>query len=107
MKQLIKLVFTVVIALTSMQAISGKLIMIEDAFELEPSVYFLGKNLTGAIHGKVCETCPLVKLTITPQTRAYNGEKEVSLASKVGSTKKPRFTYYNIKSRKVTRLVWY
>lgn len=107
MKDVIKLILGMSIALISTQAVSGKLIMIEDAFELEPAVYFLGKNLNGAVHGQVCNTCPLVKVVITPETRAFNGKKEVSLLSKVGSTKKPRFTFYNIKTKKVTRLVWY
>ncbi len=108
MKHVIKLVFGMLLVLLSINSMANeRLVMIEGSFELEPSVYFLGGNLTGAVHGKECKTCPLVKLTITPETKAFNGRKEVSLSSKVGSSTKPTFTYYNLKSKKVTRLVWW
>lgn len=81
-------------------------VAVEEAIELKPSVYYLGKSLNGKIYAKRCDNCEVLKLTITPKTRAFVANKEVILSSRVSSTVKPELTLYDPKTNKVTRLFW-
>ena len=111
MNNFFKLITGMTLILLSNTALSWQApVLVEGAIEVEPSslsVYFLGKSLNGSIHGKVCEDCELEKLSITPKTKAFKGQKEVMLSSMVDESKKPDLVLFDLKTKKVTRLVWY
>lgn len=77
------------------------------SYEIEPVFYYLGKSLNGSVHlpGQ-CEHCSILKLKITPKTKAIVNHKEVSLASVVGK-KQPTFVAYHKKTKQVRRMYWY
>lgn len=76
-------------------------------YEGEPVRLFIGKDLKGFAHLKECEKCEIIKLVITPDTKALMDNKYVSLESQKGTTQKPKMVFYNVKTSKVTRLYWY
>jgi len=107
MKPLMKIIFGLTLASIALTASAGKIpVETQGAFEIEPTVYFLGKSLSGVVQGQQCEQCPIEKLTITPATKAFVNQKEVSLSSKAGATEKPSLVIYDLKTKKVIRLVW-
>jgi len=107
MKYVFKKIITLILVLSSTTAMAGRIpVETQGAFELPATLYFLGKSLSGSLHGQKCEECPIEKLKITPQTRAFVGKKEVGLASRVGITRKPDLVIYELKSKKVLKLVW-
>ena len=83
-----------------------KLEMIEDAIEGKPSVLFIARDLTGHLKARKCEDCQEIKITITPKTKAYIGQQAVSLKSMAAKTAKPELIFYDIKTKKATRLYW-
>jgi len=82
---------------------------IEEGIEGTPTLVFIGKSLTGKLHVKACddENCPLLKLNITPQTKAFYDRKPVSLSSRIESPVKPELTIYDVNTNNVIRLYWY
>lgn len=80
--------------------------MIEDAIEGEPKVFFLGKDGNGVIRASKCDECSEIKLTVTPESQAFVGEKEVPLKTIANSSRKPELILFTIKDNKVTRMYW-
>jgi len=78
----------------------------EEAIEGEPETFFLGKDLHGAIRGKICDNCPDIKLVITPKAEAYVGGKRVDLKVVEKSTQKPNLIFFDVKNNRVTRMYW-
>jgi hypothetical protein len=78
----------------------------EEAIEGEPDTFFLGQELNGAIRNKICDTCPEVKLVITPKAEAYVDRQPTDLKAMADSSKKPYLIFYDVKNNQVTRMYW-
>lgn len=78
----------------------------EEAIEGEPNTFFLGQDLNGAIRNKTCDTCPEVRLVITPEAEAYVDRQRVDLKAMADSSKKPYLIFYDVKNNRVTRMYW-
>jgi len=109
MKFFMKCFLGLALSIFSVTAFSAttNIIQIEEAIEGEPEVFFLGKSLNGSVQARLCEECPIEKYTITPKTKAFVDDKEVLLSSRAGSSKKPVLMLFDVKTKKVTRLVWF
>lgn len=55
------------------------LIETHDAIETASLRMSLGKDMHGFIEGKKCDNCKPLKVTVTPDTKAYQDGKEVPL----------------------------
>jgi len=78
----------------------------EEAIEGEPETFFLGKDMHGAIRGKICDNCPQIKLVITPKAEAYVDGKRVDLKTRAASSQKPNLIFFDVKNNRVTRMYW-
>ena len=101
----IKFILATVFMLVMSQSVAVEQVH-EEAIEGAPDVFFLGKNMNGSIHGKICGNCPVVKLTITPKSKAFLDNKRVDLQSMSKSASKPYLTFFDIKTKNVTRMYW-
>lgn len=101
-----KLFLLLVVASFAVQALP-KIQLIEDAIEGEPRVIFIARDLTGHLKASKCEEgCPEIKITITPETKAYVARKPVSLKSMAKKSSKPNLIFFDIKTKVATRLYW-
>ncbi len=60
----------------------------------------------GIVYGKICDQCKKLKLNITPQTLAYEGETQVALSKAKSRLGKYATVIFNEKTLDVIRIVW-
>jgi len=83
---------------------SKPVVMIEEAIESESLTIKMSKDFTGVIRGKVCQSCELIVVRITPQTKLFIKGKQADLSEASGRSGKPGTAIFDIKSRNVTRI---
>lgn len=98
-------VFLYMCLMTGSAFASNGIIFLEEAIE-RPTFFFLGKNLTGVVKGSICGGCEEIKIAITSETLAFMDKKPVSLKSMSRTTAKPSVIFFDIKTKKATRLLW-
>lgn len=91
----------------ALPAVSAKLEMIEEAIESEALSIKMSQDLTGVIRGKVCQTCETILVRITPETRLYINRAQVDLSEALTRSGNPGTAFFNIKTRKVTKIHLY
>lgn len=64
------------------------------------------KTGTGVVYGRVCDHCDELKLTITPQTRAYRGYTQVALAEAKSRLGREATVIFNKQTKDVIRIQW-
>ena len=64
------------------------------------------KTATGVVYGKMCDQCERLKLTITPQTRAYAGKTQVGIAQAKSRLGREATVIYNKHTNEVIRIRW-
>ena len=69
--------------------------------------FYLGKNLEGHVKTKACETCTERMFIITPDVKATLNGKPVPLSRFVLSKHVPSVLHFDIKTKKLSRIVWY
>jgi len=83
-------------------------VMVENynAIEAESLRISLDKNLKGFVEGKVCDSCEEIKVTITPQTKAYENRKEVPLKKAEARIGRYATVIYEVKTKQVVSIRW-
>jgi hypothetical protein len=83
------------------------IIMIEDAIETESLRISLNERTrTGIVIGKLCDQCEEIHVQITPETRAYENDKEVPLAKAKDRLGRYALVFIEKDKNKVTRIKW-
>ena len=60
----------------------------------------------GFVQGKVCDFCEEIQVTITPDTRAFEDNKEVPLSRAAGRIGRFATVIYELETKKVTEIRW-
>ena len=60
----------------------------------------------GFVEGRVCDFCEQIKVTITPDTRAFEDNKEVPLSRAAGRIGRFATVIYELETKKVTEIRW-
>jgi len=98
----------------NMSANAGQLTMVHhsamienyNAIEAESLRISLGNDLNGFIEGKVCDSCEEIKVTITPQTKAYENRVEVPLKKAEARIGRYATVIYEVKTKQVVSIRW-
>ena len=84
-----------------------RIIMTEDAMEASSLHISLNERAgTGSITGKVCDTCEEITVKITPETRAFQGGKEVPLKMAQDRLGRSALVFFDTEKKQVTRIKW-
>jgi len=95
-----------VLVLTTMNAQAFDL-GVEEALEsVALKISLDEETATGVIYGKVCDQCEELKLTITPQTRAYAGKTPVGIAQVKSRLGREATVVFNKHTKEVIRIRW-
>ncbi len=83
-------------------------VMIENynAIESESLRISLNDGLSGFIEGKVCDSCKEIRVTITPQTKAYENRAEVPLKRAESRIGRYATVIYEVKTKWVSEIRW-
>ena len=97
------------ILLAGSNAAMAEQTQIEYAYEDPIVAFHLARDLTGYIKIRIggCDSCKVKMFKITPDVKAELDGKEVPLSNYISSAKKPTSAHFSIKTKKMTRLVWY
>ena len=107
-KNILYVVAVFVLTFTFHSANAGKgLIMLEEAIESTALRIKMSKDLTGVVTGRVCQTCEVQVLKITPATKLFIGGKPVALKFAAQQSGKPGVAFFDVKTRLVTRIKSY
>lgn len=60
----------------------------------------------GFVQGKVCDFCEEIQVTITPDTRAFEDNREVPLSRAAGRIGRYATVIYELETNKVTEIRW-
>ena len=60
----------------------------------------------GFVEGRVCDLCEQITVTITPDTRAFEDDKEVPLSAAAGRLGRYATVIYELETKKVTEIRW-
>ncbi|MFW2371882.1 MAG: hypothetical protein ACN4GM_02080 [Gammaproteobacteria bacterium] len=82
------------------------LILLEEAFEAEKLQIRMTNDLKGTIVGRICDQCKNMTVTITPQTKAFERNKPVSLIEAKKRYGKRALVIFDIKTKKVNEIRW-
>jgi hypothetical protein len=93
--------------LTLYSGLARSLEMIEEALESESLVIKLSNDLTGIARGKKCDRCEIEVVSITPDTKLLVNGVPTNLIEAQKKSGKPGTIFYDIKTRKVTRIEVY
>jgi len=66
----------------------------------------IDKRLHGFVEGKVCDACKKIRVTITPQTKAYDNNIEVPLKRAEDRLGRYATVIYEVKTKKVISIRW-
>jgi hypothetical protein len=82
------------------------LIETHNAIESSSLRISLDSRLHGFVEGKVCDSCKTIKVTITPETKAYSNGVEVPLQQ--ATTRLGRFAtvIYELNTKNVSAIRW-
>jgi len=87
---------------------AGKgLIVVEQAMESMSLKIKISKDLTGIVTGKVCQSCELQVIKITPSTQLYVAGKKVSLKLAGDQNGKEGVVFFNPDTKTATRITSY
>jgi len=64
------------------------------------------ETATGFVYGKICDECEQLKLTITPQSRAYAGKTQVGIAQAKSRLGREATVIFNKQTNEVIRIRW-
>ena len=87
--------------------LAGPIVILEEAIESESLSIKMSKDLTGVIRGKICDSCEVILVSITPDTKLFVKGKQVNLSKASTRSGKPGTATFNIKSKKVTKIYSY
>ncbi len=80
---------------------------VEEAIEAEALKITLDeKTATGFVYGKMCDQCEQLKLTITPESRAYAGTTQVGIAQAKSRLGREATVIFNKHTNEVIRIRW-
>ena len=77
-----------------------------DAIESKKLRISLDKNNHGFVEGRSCKTCDTIKLTITPETKAFIGKKEVPLSRASDRLGRYATVIYELGSKNISQIRW-
>ncbi len=83
-------------------------VMIENynAIESESLRISLNDGLNGFIEGRVCDSCEEIRVTITPETKAYKNRVEVPLKRAEARIGRYATVIYEVKTKWVSEIRW-
>ncbi len=83
-------------------------VMVENynALESESLRISLNDGLNGFVEGKVCDSCEEIRVTITPQTKAYENRSEVPLKRAESRIGRYATVIYDVKTKQVSEIRW-
>ncbi len=77
-----------------------------NAMEAESLRISLNEKLSGFVEGKVCDACEVIRVTITPATKAFANNVEVPLKTAKSRLGRYATVLYEVKSKNVTEIRW-
>jgi len=87
---------------------AGKgLIAIEQAMETSSLKIKVSKDLTGVVTGKICQSCELQVIKVTPSTQLYVSGQKVSLKFASDQNGKAGVIFFNPETKTATRIKSY
>lgn len=101
----IQIACLMVLLLVSSNAIAMR--YIEDAYEVLNLQINMETPDTGSVEVSKCETCPLLELEITPETKFYKADTEISLAVATKYNGLEGVVLQDTTTKKVTRIIIY
>lgn len=108
MKKIILNVLVLFCAVVSANiSVAGKLVELDSAIESNALRIKVSKDLTGIVSGQTCPSCEIEIVTVTPETQLYVNGVATSLSKASLRSGKPGTAIFNIKSRKVTKILSY
>jgi hypothetical protein len=119
MKNIIRIIFTVMFVLVSIETFAARdlplvdddapmrgLIETHNAIESSALRISLGADLNGFVEGKVCDLCETIRVTITPATRAYANQIEVPLKEAKSRVGRFATVIYELDTKNVSEIRW-
>lgn len=85
---------------------SGRAYDVFDAIESPSLRISLNDSLNGFVEGKACDFCKVIRLRVTPETKAYENNIEVPLKNAESRLGRYAAVFYLIKTKKVTEIRW-
>ncbi|PCJ85405.1 MAG: hypothetical protein COA54_11145 [Thiotrichaceae bacterium] len=77
-----------------------------NAFESEALRISFNDNFNGFAEGKVCDLCEEIKVTITPQTKAYENNIEVPLKNAKSRIGRFATVMFEVESKRAVAIRW-
>jgi hypothetical protein len=118
MKNIMQIFFTVMFLLVSVEAVAARdlpvvddapmrgIIETHDAIESSALRISLNADLSGFVEGKVCDLCETIRVTITPQTKAYANNVEVPLVQAKTRLGRYATVIYERDTKNVSEIRW-
>ena len=119
MKNIIKVFITVTFLMVTTQAVAARDVPIVDdsermrgviethnAIESESLRISLDGDLHGFVEGKVCDFCETIRVTITPNTKAYANNVEVPLINAKNRIGRYATVIYELETKNVSAIRW-
>jgi hypothetical protein len=119
MKNIIQVFLTVMFLSMATQAVADRNVSVVDdsermrgviethnAIESESLRISLDGNLHGFVEGKVCDFCETIRVTITPNTKAYANNVEVPLKNAKNRIGRYATVIYELKTKNVSAIRW-
>jgi len=103
--KIFKAALLLIVMMSANNAVAVKLLEFTD--EGPVVAFYLGKDLTGYIKTKQCDSCKVTTYKITPDVKAVLDGKEVPLSDFILSGHKPVGVHFSTETRKMTRIVWF
>jgi len=77
-----------------------------NAIESQSLRISLDSSLHGFVEGKVCDQCETIKVTVTPETRAYDNDVEVPLIRAKSRIGRYATVIYELNTKNVSEIRW-
>jgi len=77
-----------------------------NAIESQSLRISLDSSLHGFVEGKVCDQCETIKVTVTPETRAYDNDVEVPLIRAKNRIGRYATVIYELNTKNVSEIRW-
>jgi len=119
MKNIIQVFLTVMFLSMATQAVADRNVSVVDdsermrgviethnAIESESLRISLDGNLHGFVEGKVCDFCETIRVTITPNTKAYANNVEVPLKNAKSRIGRYATVIYELETKNVSAIRW-
>jgi len=117
MKNLIKFVFLITFLLPVVSVAAPgqvpdeepprRLIETHNAIESASLRISMDDSLNGFVEGKVCDTCEVIKVTITPATKAFENDVEVPLKRAESRIGRFATVIYALETKQVSAIRWW